>query len=94
MTRELPNDAVGDALRDGDLAELFAQPQTFGDAPQFEAKGVRGLSLRLWMRHWLVVLAGLGYLQLPVPEVPRVEGWPVPTGHEPEPTDESEEVAA
>ena len=28
---------------------------------------------------WLAVLAGLGYLQLPVPEVPRVEGWPVPT---------------
>lgn len=28
---------------------------------------------------WLGVLAGLGYLQLPVPEVPRVEGWPLPT---------------
>lgn len=28
---------------------------------------------------WLGVLAGLGYLQLPVPEVPRVQGWPVPT---------------
>lgn len=28
---------------------------------------------------WLGVLAGLGYLQLPVPEVPRVEGWPAPT---------------
>lgn len=28
---------------------------------------------------WLGVLAGLGYLQLPVPEVPQVEGWPMPT---------------
>ncbi|MFP5311060.1 MAG: GTPase [Actinomycetes bacterium] len=28
---------------------------------------------------WLGVLAGLGYLQLPVPDVPRTEGWPVPT---------------
>lgn len=28
---------------------------------------------------WLGVLAALGYLQLPVPEVPMVEGWPVPT---------------
>jgi GTP-binding protein EngB required for normal cell division len=28
---------------------------------------------------WLGVLAGLAYLQLPVPEAPRVEGWPVPT---------------
>ena len=28
---------------------------------------------------WLGALAGLGYLQLPVPAVPKVEGWPVPT---------------
>jgi energy-coupling factor transporter ATP-binding protein EcfA2 len=28
---------------------------------------------------WLGVLAALGYLQLPVPDVPMVEGWPVPT---------------
>jgi GTP-binding protein EngB required for normal cell division len=28
---------------------------------------------------WLAVLAGLGYFQMPVPEVPRVEGWPIPT---------------
>lgn len=28
---------------------------------------------------WLGVLAALGYLQLPVPQVPFVEGWPVPT---------------
>ncbi|MEE2524671.1 GTPase [Pseudarthrobacter sp. J47] len=28
---------------------------------------------------WLGVLAVLGYLQLPVPEMPRMEGWPVPT---------------
>lgn len=28
---------------------------------------------------WLGVLAGLGYFQLPVPEVPQVQGWPVPT---------------
>ncbi|MBE4719703.1 GTPase [Pseudarthrobacter sp. AB1] len=28
---------------------------------------------------WLGVLGGLGYLQLPVPEVPKVEGWPAPT---------------
>ena len=25
------------------------------------------------------MLAALGYLQLPVPEVPLVQGWPVPT---------------
>lgn len=28
---------------------------------------------------WLGVLAVLGYLQMPVPEAPKVEGWPIPT---------------
>lgn len=28
---------------------------------------------------WLGVLGVLGYLQLPVPQAPRVEGWPLPT---------------
>ncbi|PYI68781.1 ABC transporter [Arthrobacter livingstonensis] len=28
---------------------------------------------------WLGVLAALGYFQMPVPEAPRVEGWPLPT---------------
>lgn len=28
---------------------------------------------------WLGVLAGLGYFQMPVPETPKVEDWPVPT---------------
>ncbi len=54
MTRALHNDDASDS----DLAELFGQPLAFDDAAHFEAKVVRGLSLRLWMRHWLVVLAG------------------------------------
>lgn len=58
MTRELSNDDVGDALSNSDLAELFAQAHDFDDAARFDAKVVRGLSMRLWMRHWLVVLAG------------------------------------
>ncbi|KUM38935.1 GTPase [Arthrobacter sp. EpRS71] len=28
---------------------------------------------------WLGVMAALGYFQMPVPEVPRTEGWPWPT---------------
>jgi hypothetical protein len=28
---------------------------------------------------WLGVLAALGYFQMPVPDVPRTEGWPWPT---------------
>jgi len=35
MTRELPNDAVGDALSNGDLAGLFAQTHTFADTAQY-----------------------------------------------------------
>ncbi len=38
-----------------------------------------GLLTALGGLGWLGVLAALGYFQLPVPEVPRVEGWPVPT---------------
>lgn len=38
-----------------------------------------GLLIALGGLGWLGVLAGLGYFQLPVPEVPRVQGWPVPT---------------
>lgn len=38
-----------------------------------------GLLVALGGLGWLGVLAALGYFQLPVPEVPRVEGWPVPT---------------
>ena len=38
-----------------------------------------GLLTALGGLGWLGVLAALAYFQLPVPEVPRVQGWPVPT---------------
>jgi len=38
-----------------------------------------GLLTALGGLGWLGVLAVLAYFQLPVPEVPRVQGWPVPT---------------
>lgn len=38
-----------------------------------------GLLVALGGLGWLGVLAALGYFQLPVPEIPRIEGWPVPT---------------
>ncbi|MBW8735181.1 MAG: hypothetical protein JF571_12935 [Asticcacaulis sp.] len=61
-------------MTDGDLAELFAQPMPFDDTAQFEAKVVRGLSLRLWMRHWLVVLAGFVGGVYALAQIVRVPG--------------------
>ncbi|MEQ4517947.1 GTPase [Pseudarthrobacter sp. B907] len=45
----------------------------------FNAVQWLGLLTALGGLGWLGVLAALAYFQLPVPEVPRVQGWPVPT---------------
>jgi hypothetical protein len=42
-----------------ELKEMFAAPVRFDDAEAFEARTMRRLSLRLWMRQWLVVMAGV-----------------------------------
>ncbi|MBO1267016.1 GTPase [Arthrobacter cavernae] len=47
--------------------------------PVFNTVQWLSLLLALGGVGWLGFLAVLGYLQMPVPEVPRVEGWPVPT---------------
>ncbi len=46
-------------MTDSDLGELFAAPMAFDDAPAFEARTTRKLMMRLWLRQWLVVMAGL-----------------------------------
>lgn len=46
-------------MNDSDIGELFAMPAVFDDAPAFEARTMRRLTLRLMLRQWLVVLAGL-----------------------------------
>jgi hypothetical protein len=46
-------------MNDSDIGELFAMPMVFDDTPAFEARTTRKLMRRLWLRQWLVVLAGL-----------------------------------
>ena len=47
-------------LKDEDIeiGGLFSTPDLFEDNSEFEARVMRHLTLRLWFRHWLVVLAG------------------------------------
>ncbi len=44
---------------DDALSALFATPQAFDDAERFEAQVSRRLQVKLWMRQWLVALAGI-----------------------------------
>ena len=46
-------------MNDSDISEMFASPMMFGDAAAFEARTTRKLMLRLWLRQWLVAMAGL-----------------------------------
>lgn len=41
-----------------DWADMFATPERFDDMEAFEGRVMRGLQLRMWLRQWLVVLAG------------------------------------
>jgi len=45
-------------MNDSDIKDLFASPLVYGDAEAFEGRVMRGLQMRLWLRQWLVVLAG------------------------------------
>ncbi len=42
-----------------ELGDLFAAPAAFDDADAFEARTTRKLMVRLWLRQWLVALAGV-----------------------------------
>ncbi len=46
-------------MNDSDINELFAAPAVFDDAAAFEARTTRKLMVRLMLRQWLVVMAGL-----------------------------------
>lgn len=45
-------------MNDSDIKDMFASPMVYGDAEAFETRVMRGLQVRLWLRQWLVVLAG------------------------------------
>jgi hypothetical protein len=58
-----------------DIAGMFAAPVAFDDAPVFEARVMRRLHLKLWLRQWLVVLAGgIGGLYA-LAQFVRLPGW-------------------
>ena len=46
-------------MTDNDIKDLFAAPAAFDDADVFEARTTRKLKMRLWLRQWLVAMAGL-----------------------------------
>ena len=46
-------------MNDSDLSDLFATPAIFDDADDFDTRTTRKLRLRLWLRQWLVAMAGL-----------------------------------
>jgi hypothetical protein len=68
--RSMPED-----INDNDIAGLFAAPAAFDDAPAFEARVMRRLHIKLWLRQWLVVLAGgIGGLYA-LTQFVRLPGW-------------------
>jgi hypothetical protein len=46
-------------LDDGDIRDLFAAIPAYEDAPTFEARVMRGLRLKLWLRQGVIALAGI-----------------------------------
>ena len=44
---------------DDALLAMFAQPQAFDDAERFDSGIMRRLNMKMWMRQWLVALAGI-----------------------------------
>ncbi|WP_083292131.1 GTPase [Arthrobacter sp. SW1] len=72
--KQLP-DALDQAIAGTDLK---AQRRSWWWFP-FNVLQWLSLLVALGGAGWLGTLAVLGYLQMPVPDVPRVEGWPLPT---------------
>ena len=73
--REQLPDALDQAIATTDL-KASKRPLWWGI---FNALQWLAFLLALGGLGWLGVLAVLGYFQMPVPEVPRTEGWPWPT---------------
>ncbi|MFK4638778.1 GTPase [Paenarthrobacter histidinolovorans] len=71
---QLP-DALDQAIAGADL-KTAKRPLWW---PLFNTLQWLALLLAVGGLGWLGVLAALGYFQMPVPEVPRTEGWPWPT---------------
>ena len=62
-------------MNDNELNDLFASPETFNDGEAFEGRVMRGLQVKMWLRQWLVVLAGFTGGVYALAQVVRLPNW-------------------
>ena len=62
-------------IDDGDIRDLFAATPVYADAPGFEARVMRGLLLKLWLRQGVIALAGLVGGLYALAQFVRVPNW-------------------
>jgi hypothetical protein len=62
-------------LTDRDLADMFAAPVHYDDADSFAVAVTRKLQMRMWLRQWLVVLAGFIGGVYALAQFVRVPDW-------------------
>jgi len=62
-------------LDEDDIRDLFAATPVYGDAPVFEARVMRGLRMRLWLRQGVIVLAGVVGGLYALAQFVRVPDW-------------------
>lgn len=60
-----------------DFSDLFASTHSFDDNEVFEGRVMRGLEVKLWLRQWLVVLAGFTGGLYALAQVVRLPNWTV-----------------
>lgn len=63
-----------------ELSDLFAATADYDDSEGFEARTTRKLKMRLWLRQWLVAMAGLiggAYALFQFVRVPDGSPWSV-----------------
>ncbi|ESQ76257.1 hypothetical protein [Asticcacaulis sp. AC402] len=64
-------------MRDSDIEDLYAAPVAHDDAPAFERRVMQGLKVKLWLRQWLVVLAGFIGGVYALAQLVRMPDWQV-----------------
>ncbi|MGN6210837.1 hypothetical protein [Asticcacaulis sp.] len=62
-------------LDEGDIRDLFAATPIYEDAAAFEARVMRGLRLKLWLRQGFVALAGVVGGLYALAQFVRVPNW-------------------
>lgn len=62
-------------ISDGDLADMFATPLHYDDVEVFQIQAMRKLQMRMWLRQWLVVLAGFVGGVYALAQFVRVPDW-------------------